>query len=167
MHVPSKILVPVDFSESSRAALDYAAVLAERLGAELDVLHVWRPEAVPSSSVELLSDFAQSDPGHKMIEWLTACDERTFVTTHGRIAAADRAEVPDAIVDVVESGAYDLIVMGASQHGLLTHLFKGSTAEKVRQRAPCPVVTVRAPDDDVQSIPPAENDVTVPWNWLS
>ena len=34
MHSPSKILVPVDFTDSSRAALEYAATLGARFGAE-------------------------------------------------------------------------------------------------------------------------------------
>ena len=34
-----KILVPVDYSDSSEAALGFAADIANRLGAELDVVH--------------------------------------------------------------------------------------------------------------------------------
>ncbi len=37
----NKILVPFDFSDEAREALTYAAELGARLGAEVDVLHVW------------------------------------------------------------------------------------------------------------------------------
>ncbi len=36
-----RILVPVDYSDGSAAALAYAAALAQELGASLDVVHVW------------------------------------------------------------------------------------------------------------------------------
>jgi nucleotide-binding universal stress UspA family protein len=44
-----KILLPVDFSEYSKPALERGAALAKRLDAELHVLHVWElPERLPS-----------------------------------------------------------------------------------------------------------------------
>ena len=36
-----KVLVPIDFSACSEAAVDYAVFLARELGARIDVLHVW------------------------------------------------------------------------------------------------------------------------------
>jgi nucleotide-binding universal stress UspA family protein len=43
----SRLLVPVDFSACSRAALEYALFLGERFGASIDVLHVWdRPHGI-------------------------------------------------------------------------------------------------------------------------
>jgi nucleotide-binding universal stress UspA family protein len=167
MHAPSKILVPVDFSASSRAALEYASVLAACLGAEVDVLHVWRPQTVPTSRVDLLADFARSDPGHTMMEWLGALD-RPDVEAHGRLAAADRAAVPDTILDVAESGEYDLVVIGATPHGRLAHLFKASVTEQIVERAPCPVITVRAAND-VHPEPPAsaDPDIMTMWSWPS
>jgi Universal stress protein family len=35
-----RILAPIDFSECSEAALEHAVFLAERLGADLDLMHV-------------------------------------------------------------------------------------------------------------------------------
>ena len=37
-----RILCPVDFSEESRRALEHAAAIARRWGAQLDVLHVYQ-----------------------------------------------------------------------------------------------------------------------------
>src|SRR5262245_40042270 len=46
----SRILVPVEYSEHCRAALEYAGRLAQSLGASIDVLHVWeRPSFVPEN----------------------------------------------------------------------------------------------------------------------
>ncbi len=48
-----KILVPVDFSERSFEALDCAGTLAQKTGAQLDVIHVWRmPTFIPPSVFE-------------------------------------------------------------------------------------------------------------------
>ena len=40
MRPPRRILVPVDFTPCCAAALEYAALLGDRLGAEVHVLHV-------------------------------------------------------------------------------------------------------------------------------
>jgi nucleotide-binding universal stress UspA family protein len=37
----ARILVPIDFSESSAAAFDYACELARQLGAKITLMHVW------------------------------------------------------------------------------------------------------------------------------
>jgi nucleotide-binding universal stress UspA family protein len=166
MHAPSKILVAVDFTKPSRAALDYAVALAAPLGANVDVLHVWKPDGLSASGSGLLSDFVRSDPGKAMVEWLAPLERDHDVQAHGRLAVSEGASVSDTIVDVAQEGAYDLVVLGTSRETRFTHLLHGSVTERVARRAPCPVLTVGTED--------AANDVSddpiedAPWlsGWL-
>jgi len=170
MLMPSKILVPVDFSGSSHAALEYAAVLGSRFGADVDVLHVWHPSHRGESKEELLSEFTRSEAGKKMMEWLATFELRGDVAAHGCLMPGDRRDVPDAIIEVVKSREYDLIVMAThARHGM--SLFtRGSVAEKVVRRAPCPVVAIPTDEDEETPHPEAEPldpGVMGPWLWPS
>jgi nucleotide-binding universal stress UspA family protein len=146
MQSPTKILVPVDFSESSRAALELAAALGSRLGAAVDVLHVWPVPQPGASDREMLRDFAVSEPGHQIVEWLASFEQRDAVEAHVRVAVGSRSAVPEAIVETVTSGAYDLIVMGTHGRQGLSLLWRSSISDEVAKRAPCPVLMVRADD---------------------
>jgi nucleotide-binding universal stress UspA family protein len=168
MHSPNKILVPVDFTASSRVALDYAVTLGARFGAEIHLLHVWRPSHETTTKEELLSDFARADEGHKMMAWLASFEPRSDVEAHGRVAPGARSDVPEAIVETAESGAYDLVVMATHGHHGLVHFLRGSVTENVIRRAPCPVVTVRAADDGAP-LGDAATDLETRsvWSWPS
>jgi len=145
---PHRILVPVDFTESSKAALEYAALLGSRFGAEVDVLHVWRPPADTSTSSEMLAEFARTDEGRMMRHWLVTLSERGKVEAHGRLSPGQRRDVPDKIVGIVEEEDYDLVVMGAHDHQGLSGLLHRGTADKVVRSARCPVVTVHSESDE-------------------
>lgn len=144
MQSPNRILVPVDFSDAALAALEYAGVIGARFNSKIDVLHVWRPPEDIESKMELLAEFAMSDAGHTMVSWLTSFEQHCDAEAHGRLALGDARDVADAIVQAVQTGKYDLVVMGTHEHQGLLHLLKSSVAEKVVRRAPCPVVTVHA-----------------------
>jgi nucleotide-binding universal stress UspA family protein len=165
MHAPNKILVAVNFTKPSRAALDYAIALAAPLGANVDVLHVWHPGGGSVSRGELLSEFVRSDPGKAMTEWLAPLEQQHQVETHGRLAVADGANVPDAIVDVAHEGAYDLIVLGTTREKRLAHFLHGSLTQQVTRRAPCPVLTVRAEEGSPGAA--SEDDPLGDVGWLS
>jgi nucleotide-binding universal stress UspA family protein len=156
----SKILVPSDFSEESREALDYAVELGARLGAEVDVLHVWEPPRSTDSRSDLLTEFVRSDAGHKMLDVLGTLEQRSDLEAHGRVAPGARRDVPAAIVDAVESGHYDLIVMATHGRDRLSLILRRGVADEVIRRASCPVVTVRAPSPPILDPPMA---VGVPW----
>jgi nucleotide-binding universal stress UspA family protein len=144
MQWPHRILVPVDFSESSHAALEFAGLIGAQLGAKIDVLHVWSPPEEVESKLELLADFAMSNEGHTMVAWLTSFRQHSDIEAHGRLALGGARDVPDVIVQAVQVGEYDLVIMGTHEHQGLFHLLKSSIAEKVVRRAPCPVITVPA-----------------------
>lgn len=142
-----KILVPVDFSECSNKALDYAVAFAGQLGADLTVLHVIPPYyAVPyglNQCEEIQAELQQA--GQEKLMQLV-CDEvppplraKTFLRT-GRPATE--------IIDAARELAADIIIISTHGHTGLKHAFFGSTAEEVVRRAPCPVLTVREKEHD-------------------
>lgn len=140
-----KILVPTDFSECSRAALDLACELGEALGARLTVMHASAPQAYPLPEGGILPT----------PEWAA---EHVATETHAlhqelahakeRIPAADSVIVEGDAFAAIEQAAKetgaDLIVMGTHGRRGVRHALLGSVAEKLVQRGPCPVLTVRA-----------------------
>lgn len=150
MHAFRRILVPVDFSSSSRAALDCALVLADQLGATIDVLHAWTAPAYVSPHVavqigtagqaQTLEQIAREEAQREMNAFLGDLPAPKSGEIRMRIEYGFEAEVIiHAAVD------YDLVVMGTHGRKGLAHLFMGSVAERVVRQSLTPVLTVRAP----------------------
>ena len=152
-----RILVPVDFSPCSREALESAADLAERLGAQVDLLHVWAGVYHHSLEAEPLMMFAHSELAKEM-EGLLESLELRGIDARGRLEVGSPRE---AIVRAARDGKYDLIIMGTHGRTGLVHMFLGSVAESVFRRAPCPVLTIRETQPFVEAdaetpLPPQE-----------
>jgi len=149
MRSPTRILVPVDFSPCSATALEYAAHMAEKLNATIDVLHVWQaPQlVVADGSMPPLAVFAHTQAGQALKAFLEEQEERGVrpENAQGRLACGEPAQ---SILDVAESGRYELIVMGRHGRGRFSHLFVGSVTEKVSRRATIPVLTMHRPSDE-------------------
>jgi nucleotide-binding universal stress UspA family protein len=160
MYTLRRILVPVDFSPCSRAALDYAAFLGTHFGAAIDVLYVWQPPRSiwePLYPIEAtqpaLAAFESTDAGQQMKEFLAHLDGRAGIRVRGRLETGDPYET---ILGVAVDDAYDLIVMGTHGRTGMSHLLLGSLAEAVVRRAPCPVLTVH------RATPPLTNERSNP-----
>jgi nucleotide-binding universal stress UspA family protein len=144
-----KILVPVDFSENSARALEYAAQLARLFGASVEVLHVWSvPALLPQEALLIagsgavkLVDLVQSRAEAELGTFVSRAVERGAVVTR---AHAEPGIASRVILDAVENDAYDLVVMGTQGRHSFSDVLLGSVAERVVRRAPCPVVTVRS-----------------------
>lgn len=161
MFAPKRILVPTDFSSSSRAALDHAAGLADRFGATVVALHVWEPptllrtdEALSLSGqlYQTLSDMARKRASDQMDLFLAPLIEHDGLWFRRQVQMGDPA---DTILDVAEVGQFDLIVMGTHGRTGLRRMILGSVAEQVSRRAACPVLTVR------DQAPPSRADAGV------
>jgi nucleotide-binding universal stress UspA family protein len=144
--IPTKILVPIDFSPSSHAALEAAADLAQHFGAALHLVHV-----IPMFPATTMPDFI---PEAKFTEEATKEAERHFAAvikdlTGKGIKVSSSVEVGDdvasSIMEAVEHENADLVVI--STHGLTGWhpLFFGSIAEKVMKLVACPVLLLRTP----------------------
>ena len=140
-----RILSPTDFSDPSSEAQRYAVALADRLGAELHLLHVVVPPVVPfpdsssswtmpASGLKSQVEEAEESLSKEIVSWP---EER-------RVVSSVITGFPvEEIKKYAEDHEIDLIVMGT--HGLtgISHLMLGSVAEKLVRVATCPVLTVR------------------------
>jgi len=134
---PTSILVPVDFSDYSHVALQFAARLAHQCGAQLRVLHAQDPlleAAAQARGIELvhgtraeLTAFMQSAPPAG--DWLPIHDVVSGLPAHAIGLEAAR------------QGA-DLIVMGPRGLSRLQRAFLGSTSESVIRHARTAVAIV-------------------------
>ena len=120
-----KILVPVDSSPCSIAALAEATVLASELGSAVTVLHVHADDHTPQEENDLEGAIASAKA-----QLTDRLDRRT--------------ETGDPVRRILEAASgYDLIVMGT--HGRVGRLYSliGSIAETIVRSASCPVLTIR------------------------
>lgn len=129
-----KILVPVDFSPSSDAALDYALTVADQSGAEVEMLHVWTPRSRDADGTTEI--FADTPEGVAMEQRLTAAESDHPARISGRLEFGD--EPSSVILDILERERFDLVVMGKEEQG-------GHVTESVEKTAPCKVVTTPPP----------------------
>lgn len=138
-----RILVPVDFSDCSLDALEYATVVAQQAKASLTLLHVLEP-------VSYGLDFAFTHVGtrEQVRElWTKRLEELTAVlkTTHVPVESQLRGGLPsDSILDYAKTRPCDLIVMGTHGRRGVSHALSGSVAEAILRKAHCPVLTVRS-----------------------
>jgi nucleotide-binding universal stress UspA family protein len=144
-----RILCPVDFSEFSRHALDYAVAIARWYDARLIVLHVVPPITtfLPSSGEGLYppvvfsrQDLQQFD--HELASFASASGDALIRTQ------VVQGSVVGEIVGAATALPADLLVVGTHGRSGFDRLMLGSTTEKLLRKAPCPVLTVpaRAPN---------------------
>jgi nucleotide-binding universal stress UspA family protein len=142
-----RILCPVDFSDFSARAYDYAQSLAHHYGAKLFLEHVVQPlasaypyYAFPDSWNEVywkLDTHASSE-----LQKLAQAHRWNGIEPE---LIVQRGPVPASILGFAQAQSVDLIVMGThGRHGL-DRLAMGSVTEKVLRKACCPVLVVRQP----------------------
>ena len=140
------ILVPVDFSRCSDHAVAYAAGLAKKVNASIDLLHVvvnpaiaggWGTEVYVPDLTALLASVA------------TEADTRLAVAVAGlrgqglSASSTVRQGIPEqAIVDYATAGDVDLVIIGSHGRTGLSHALLGCVAERVLRHAPCAVLTI-------------------------
>jgi universal stress protein A len=139
------ILVPIDFSDDSRAALKLAVELAKNFEAKIHLLHCYQDFVGDLSIYDLTApeDFYHAlhqAAGAKLDELRSELkSEAVHVSTE--VCASLPSE---AICQSAASNHVDLIVMGTRGISGIRHVILGSVAERTVRSAPCPVLTVKA-----------------------
>ena len=151
----TRILVPMDFSAPSDAALEYARTVAARFGASLHLLHVaedpyralYSAEAYVPDVEGLREELIAAAIG-RLKDRLRSSDVRELEPTTEALIGTPAW----SIVEYAGAHDIDLIVMGTHGRGGMSHLLMGSVAERVVRTAPCPVLTVRQAGKTVPAV---------------
>ena len=149
-----QILVPIDFSDCSKKALQYALPLAKQHGAALTLAYVMPRVPYSAGEYDAVGYAALG------IELRSAREEDLAVFAAQEI----RGDVPTKtvvpwgeptreIVKLAQSLPADLIVISTHGRTGLTHVFLGSVAEHVVRHAPCPVLVVRVREPEFLASP--------------
>lgn len=143
------ILVPIDFSDNAESVLEWATHLALEHASRVILLHAYH---LPVEFQQLEGAYLPPD------FWTNVKDEakRSLEDSAGalreqgiEVEEVVREGYPATVIeDEARRQGVDLIVIGT--HGLsgIKHMLLGSIAERVVQKAPCPVLTVKRPPDD-------------------
>lgn len=144
-----RILVPIDFSDCSKKALQYALPLAQEHQAALTLLHVVTPfvgvsELGAVNYGELEATMRES--GKKQLAKLAADEGLSDVSIDPLVRVGSPTQ---EILALARSLPADLIVISTHGRTGLKHVFLGSVTEHVVQRAPCPVFVVREREHEI------------------
>ena len=142
-----KILCPTDFSDASQHALQYAMDFAVKLGASVEVLHVYQlpiyafPDGAVIPRAELTTEILNAAQEH--VERIVEKLKGSGVEVSSKLVEG----VPHSEIEreAAAVGA-DLVVMGTHGRTGLSHMLLGSVAERVLRTSKVPVLTVRHPE---------------------
>jgi len=143
--IKPSVLCPVDFSDASRGALRYGAVLAEHFGSDLVVMTAMDPLLAEAAAMETSADDVRTATLEALRKFFGETVERGLKATSVAFVAC--VGKPDAeILRIARERHTDLIVI--SSHGLsgFRKMFFGSTTERVLRETRVPVLVV--PGDD-------------------
>ena len=140
---PSHLLVPIDFSDCSQDAMEYAFQVASDFDVAVTLLHVREP--ITSSFVSPLTHIElEKEKNRKMEkqlkEFCRILQEKGLSTSY----LMKQPPTSDAILQTLEECGANLIVMGTHGRRGFSRLLMGSVASSVLRRSLVPVLTVKA-----------------------
>jgi len=133
------IVFATDFSQTARAAMPFAAEIAQRFGAKLFAVHAKTPEnyALPTTEIWPIANAQLEQDTKELKETLT----KQFPKVESEVLTAEGG-VWAVVAAVVQQKQADLIVVGTSGRRGIGKFVLGSVAEEILRRAKCPVLTV-------------------------
>jgi nucleotide-binding universal stress UspA family protein len=150
--VAGRIVVGIDGSDASKEALSWALAEARLRGDTVVAVHAWMtpytvPAALPGAPMTPVDD--------GMAEAIRNGAEALLAETVAEAGAAGDVTIEKRVVEgpaataLIEAAkGAELLVVGPRGHGGFTGLLLGSVSDQVVNHAPCPVVIVRAAEND-------------------
>jgi universal stress protein A len=144
-------LVPIDFSDHLKKTIQHATHLAALTGASIHLLHVFQIPEYPAAFYqglylehEAVKNYVETAKRETLAQLSLVAEQ-----IHSKGLEAEsilRTGNPyEEIVNAAKQIGVDLIVIGSHGYTGLSRLLLGSTADRVLQYAPCPVLVVKDP----------------------
>ena len=135
-----RIVVGVDGSPLSAAALRWALRQAELTGAAVEVVYAWHMPTADgwAPTMELAQSLVRAGEQGLADTIAEVAGDRPAVPVHARVTEGNAA----AVLLQAAEGA-DLLVVGSRGYGGFVGALLGSVSQHCVQHAPCPVVVVR------------------------
>lgn len=136
-----KILVANDGSAGAAKALAVAIELAHRLKAKLDMICVEEMPIAPATIDEVIEEQLEENHRYEKVigqARFQAKAARVKIETH-----VVSGHAVSSIVEFIERGGYDLLVVGFMGHSALYNRLIGGTTDRLVELAPCHVLVVK------------------------
>lgn len=145
---PNRIVVGVDGSTNSKAALRWAAKLAPTLGAHLDVVTAWQfpvfstmnPDVMSAGLLPAYPELWHPEADAKKVQDLTLMDVFKGAPPPGLTNAVEEGQPASVLLDAAEGAT--MLVIGSRGHGGFAGLLLGSVSRTCTEHAKCPVLVV-------------------------
>jgi len=139
----SHVLCPVDFSDSSKHAIELAAELATAGGAGISLLHIIELPVSYSGAPRAPGFMEDLDKrsAELLQKWATDLERNVKVPVTTRLRIGNPGSQTLAALD--DDSSFDLVVMGSHGRTGIKRALLGSVAEKVVRHAKCPVLVAR------------------------
>ena len=135
-----RIVVGVDGSDTSVAALEWATGLASRIGASIEAVTTWQWPTGIGPVIPFPEGYDPAGDARTMLESLVqpVADGHPSVAVRNRIVEGHPAEA------LVEASRHaDLLVVGSRGHGAFSGMLLGSVSQHCATHAASPVVIYR------------------------
>ena len=148
------VVVGVDGSPASRAALRWAVEDARRRGCPVDVISAWHPDygvmisPVPAEALMALSPQAMKDTARKNLDAAVQGFEGVEIR-----AILVEGDPRDALTKASKDA--ELLVVGNRGHSTVVEVILGSVSSYCVHHASCPVVVIREPKVEQEPVPAA------------
>jgi nucleotide-binding universal stress UspA family protein len=144
MNQSSRIVVGVDGSPGSRAALRWALAQARLTGATVEAVTAWQNPIVYDGWIPEAPDHAAvaAAAGRALAETVAEVAESGSEPVDVRTAVA---EGPAAPVLLAAAAGAELLVVGSRGHGAFAGMLLGSVSQHCVHHPPCPVVVIPPP----------------------
>ena len=134
-----KIVLAVDGSPSSAAAVHTATGFAAKTGAEVEVVHVREHDVIPSRAGSG-PDLETPVEAQELLSGVVDTLREAGVTAHGTLLHSQTREVARTIIDTADVVGADLIVVGSRGLSPLSSALLGSVSSKLIHDAGRPVL---------------------------
>lgn len=156
-----RILVGIDFSESSAGAMYHAIALAERLKADLHLCHVDSNAAINAPTdlgLNVPAEFKDAQQARQRLERMRAMiGAKLNVELHVRMGDAVQG-----MLDLANEIKPDMVVVGCRGSGAVKRFILGSVSSDLARKSPVPVLVVPVPGNELSDRVTPDNEKVEP-----